>query len=159
MQGPSSLEVTVIHKPVVTVVKEKIVTEEILDNDKLNEVVFSKSNRDTDREKDASSASSSQELRGALTEAEPLSDVNSAPPYPRIARQKGWEGIVRLEVFVDKDGIPESVDVQKSSGYSVLDKAALQAVKKWKFSPAKSGSMRFSSKIAIPIQFTLVKER
>ncbi|MCK5082800.1 MAG: energy transducer TonB, partial [Candidatus Omnitrophica bacterium] len=81
------------------------------------------------------------------------------PPYPRVARQRGWEGTVRLEVFVSKDGIPGTVGIDKSSGHDVLDRAALQTVREWKFIPARSGSIRFSSRITIPIQFSLIKER
>ena len=159
LQAPSSLEVTVIYQPVVSVIEEEIVSEEIMDSEALEEVVFSDQHRELPPEKNVLSSTASQESRGALTKAGPLAHMNPAPPYPRVARQRGWEGTVRLEVFVSKDGIPETVGIDKSSGHDVLDRAALQTVREWKFIPARSGSIRFSSRITIPIQFSLIKER
>ena len=158
IRAPSSLEITVIHQPVVSVLEEEIVSQEIMDSEALDEVAFSDQVRGSVPEKNIRLAMASRESRGALTKAEPLLAMNPAPPYPRIARQRGWEGIVRLEVFVGKDGVPDPVGIQESSGHGVLDRAALQTVKKWKFSPARSGSIRFSSRITIPIQFTLIKK-
>jgi len=108
---------------------------------------------------DYRSTLASQESTGAVTNAKPLMHTNPAPPYPRIARQRGWQGTVRLNVLVEKDGTPDQVGIQLSSGHHVLDNAALQAVRQWKFSPAQSGQLRFSSKIIIPIQFTLIREQ
>ena len=157
LHAPSSLEVTVLNHPVVLVIEDEIVSEEIMDSKVLDEVVFSNQHRESILEKNIPSSIASQESQGAVTEAEPLLHMNPAPPYPRIARQRGWEGIVRIGVFVGKDGVPESAGIQESSGHNVLDQAALQTVEKWKFSPARSGSIRFSSRITIPIQFTLMK--
>ncbi|MCK5179952.1 MAG: energy transducer TonB [Candidatus Omnitrophica bacterium] len=159
LQAPSSLEVTVIHYPVVSVIEEEIVSEEIMDSEAFEEVVFSDQRRELPPEKNVPSSTASQESRGALTKAGPLAHMNPAPPYPRVARQRGWEGTVRLEVFVSKDGIPGTVGIDKSSGHDVLDRAALQTVREWKFIPARSGSIRFSSRITIPVQFSLIKER
>lgn len=158
IEGPSSLEVTVISHPVVSVVEDEIVSEEILDSEVLDDVVFIDELQEPGKELSGPSLLASQESQGAVTKAEPLLNVNPAPPYPRIARQRGWEGMVRLEVFVGKDGNPGLVDIQESSGHNVLDRAAMKTVEQWKFSPAKSGTIRFPSRIVIPIQFTLIKE-
>jgi TonB family protein len=157
IQAPSSLEITVVDHPVVWGFLEEIVSQEIIESESLDEMFFSDQPRESAPEKNIPPAVASRESRGGLTKAQPLSHMNPAPPYPRVARKRGWEGIVRLEVFVGKDGIPGSVGIQESSGHGVLDRAALQTVKKWKFSPARSGDMRFSSRITIPIQFALIK--
>ena len=85
----------------------------------------------------------------------------SQPNGPLYGIEHSNDGLITFPggvPIVDKDGVPGVVDIQKSSGHGVLDKAALKTVKKWKFSPAQSGSMRFSSRITIPIQFALIKE-
>lgn len=158
IRAPSSLEITVVTHPVVSVIEEEIVSQEIIASEPLDKMVLGDQSRESVPEKNTPPAIASQESRGGLTKAQPLSNMNLAPPYPRVARQRGWEGIVRLEVFVGKDGVPGSVGIQESSGYGVLDRAASQTVEKWKFSPARSGVMRFSSRITIPIQFTLIKD-
>lgn len=83
---------------------------------------------------------------------------NPAPLYPQLARESGWEGVVLLSVFVQSDGKPGQVNVEKSSGYQILDDAALKAVRKWQFKPAGIGNVSFSTWVRIPIRFTLVEE-
>lgn len=81
---------------------------------------------------------------------------NPAPVYPELAREKGWEGLVMLHVFVRSDGKPEEVNIERSSGKQILDNAAVKAVKQWRFKPAGIGNMSFSTWVQIPVRFTLV---
>ena len=55
---------------------------------------------------------------------------NTPPEYPEMARRRGYEGEVLLSVLVSVDGMVASVKVKESSGYSVLDRAAMQTVLK-----------------------------
>ena len=80
------------------------------------------------------------------------------PVYPRIARESGWEGTVLVRVAVQPDGRPDTIQVRKSSGYSILDNAAIEAVKKWRFLPAKDGNIPIRSVVDIPINFDLRKQ-
>ncbi|MGZ8237384.1 MAG: energy transducer TonB [Methylobacter sp.] len=80
---------------------------------------------------------------------------NPKPKYPGIATSRGWEGTVRLLVKVSAAGDSEEVTVQRSSGYDVLDEAAVEAVEKWKFIPAKRGETPVSSSVVVPINFVL----
>lgn len=80
---------------------------------------------------------------------------NPKPKYPGIATSRGWEGTVRLLVRVSIEGYSEEVTVQRSSGYDVLDEAAIEAVEKWKFIPAKRGDTPVSSSVIVPINFIL----
>ncbi|HEY8097546.1 MAG TPA: energy transducer TonB [Methylobacter sp.] len=80
---------------------------------------------------------------------------NPKPKYPSIATSRGWEGTVRLLVRVSIEGDCEEVTVQRSSGYDVLDEAAIEAVEKWKFIPAKRGDTPVSSSVVVPINFVL----
>lgn len=80
---------------------------------------------------------------------------NPAPSYPSISRRVGEEGRVMLRVLVSKNGDAEQVDIEASSGFSRLDQAALEAVKKWRFIPAKRNNQPISAYVIVPIQFTL----
>lgn len=80
---------------------------------------------------------------------------NPKPKYPGVATNRGWEGTVRLLVKVSVDGDSEEVTVQRSSGYDVLDEAAIEAVEKWKFIPAKRGDTPIASSVIVPINFVL----
>jgi protein TonB len=80
---------------------------------------------------------------------------NPKPKYPSIATSRGWEGTVRLLVKVSAEGDSEEVTVQHSSGHDVLDEAAIEAVERWKFIPAKRGETPVSSTVVVPINFIL----
>ncbi|KZN44100.1 energy transducer TonB [Pseudoalteromonas luteoviolacea] len=58
------------------------------------------------------------------------------PVYPVQAARKGQEGWVELSYVVNENGEVESVLVENSSGIRSFEKAALNAVKQWKFDPA-----------------------
>lgn len=83
----------------------------------------------------------------------------SSPDYPKIARAKGWEGTVILKALVEKDGTCTNAVVEKSSGFKALDESAVQAVKQWKFSPARMGNTPYASLARIPVQFVLTGEK
>ncbi|BBB92131.1 MAG TPA: energy transducer TonB [Methylomusa anaerophila] len=59
------------------------------------------------------------------------------PVYPKSARQAGIEGTVVVKVQILENGRPGSVAVARSSGYEMLDDAAIAAVREWRFVPAK----------------------
>lgn len=80
---------------------------------------------------------------------------NPKPKYPGIATSRGWEGTVYLLVKVSVEGLSEEVTIQRSSGYYSLDEAAIEAVEKWKFLPAKRGDTPVSSSVIVPINFIL----
>ena len=92
---------------------------------------------------------------GARVEAKPDYLQNPAPPYPWQARQKGWEGTVILIVEVDKTGYPVKIEMESGSGHEILDKTALETVRKWKFQPARLGGLPVESTARVPIRFEL----
>jgi protein TonB len=73
---------------------------------------------------------------------------NPRPQYPSMARRLGQEGTVILEVTVSVDGLAKSVRIQESSGHELLDQAALNAISKWKFVPAKRGESPIEQKLS-----------
>lgn len=82
-------------------------------------------------------------------------EQTSPPVYPQAARRKGYEGLVLISVEILEDGSPGRLLVKKSSGYEILDQAALQAIRKWKFVPAVQNHVRIRSWAVVPIRFVL----
>jgi protein TonB len=80
---------------------------------------------------------------------------NLAPHYPVAARRAGEQGTVTLRVLVSLDGLASRVAVEKSSGSPHLDAAALEAVKAWRFTPARRGVDAVESWMLVPIVFRL----
>ncbi|MDH0630749.1 energy transducer TonB [Pseudomonas mosselii] len=80
---------------------------------------------------------------------------NPAPEYPQMAQRRGWEGTVLLRVEVLPSGKPGQIQIQKSSGRDALDAAALAAVKRWSFVPAKQGDLAQVGWVSVPIDFKL----
>jgi protein TonB len=62
---------------------------------------------------------------------------NPPPIYPAIALQNGWSGSVLLKLVIDEKGAVTSVAVERSSGYAVLDAAAVNAVRRWRGEPKR----------------------
>ncbi|MDI1308670.1 MAG: energy transducer TonB [Methylotenera sp.] len=80
---------------------------------------------------------------------------NPAPDYPKMARRLGQEGRVLLKVLVAENGIAETVALATSSGFDKLDEAAIEAVKKWSFIPAKRSDQPISAYVLVPVKFSL----
>jgi len=80
---------------------------------------------------------------------------NPIPRYPRRARQQGIEGRVVLRVRVDAAGRPSVISVLKSSGHAILDNAAAETFRDWRFKPALKSGIAVAAAIDIPISFRL----
>jgi periplasmic protein TonB len=80
---------------------------------------------------------------------------NPFPVYPSIARKMGHEGIVLLAAEILSDGRVGHLVVKKSSGFPTLDQSALDAVRRWKFIPAKWMGKAVSAWVDVPVKFRL----
>jgi protein TonB len=80
---------------------------------------------------------------------------NRAPRYPTIARRRGYEGRVIIQVTVLPNGGVGRATVKRGSGYRVLDKAALKAVQRWRFQPAERNGRPTRATLDVPIVFQL----
>ncbi len=81
-------------------------------------------------------------------EPKPLVGKNPPPDYPKFAIRNRLEGTTLLEVKVDDEGIVGDIRILHSSGYKILDEAAVRAVKHWRFDSGPGTA-------EIPIVFTL----
>jgi protein TonB len=84
----------------------------------------------------------------------PPRDARVLPRYPREAMRRGDEGTVRLAVTLDRSGFPRKVEVAGSSRSRALDRAAVDAVKQWRFAPARPDEPDQRS-LEVPVEFTL----
>jgi protein TonB len=90
-----------------------------------------------------------------IREAIPLYRENPPPRYPRIARRKGYEGTVVLEVLVNAEGKVADCRIIRSCGHSVLDKAATKSIRNWLFEPGMRGEKKVEMWVKVPIKFQL----
>jgi TonB family protein len=93
----------------------------------------------------------------AATSSGPQYKRNDKPTYPRIAREREHEGKVVLKVNVLANGKVGEVILQESSGYKVLDRSAIGAVKRWQFHPAKKSGSPTDHWTIITVEFRLVE--
>ncbi len=82
--------------------------------------------------------------------------VYSRFKYPVLARRKGWQGIVKLEVRIESDGRISRLRVEQTSGYPVLDRAALQALRLASVPDAEQWMKGQAIDIIIPVEYRLV---
>ena len=87
--------------------------------------------------------------------ARPLYRQNPPPQYPMKARRRHLEGTVILEVMVNAEGRVEDLEIKESSGYRILDKAALSSVRNWMFEPGRRNGLRVAMTVQIPVRFKL----
>lgn len=117
----------------------------------------------------ASAPRVASEPQPALPVAEPEQEVvnqaprfrepPAAPAYPVQAQRRNQQGQVLVEVRLDAEGEQRQVRLLKSSGFSSLDRAALEAVADWKFQPERQAGRPTPSRVQIPIDFALNTRR
>jgi protein TonB len=80
---------------------------------------------------------------------------NPAPDYPALAQDRGMQGRVILKVHVLASGKADNVTVDKSTGFKILDDAAIKAVLQWTFDPARRGQTPIDGWVTVPLNFKL----
>lgn len=103
----------------------------------------------------SSTATDNASTRGPATSAKPRYRSNPTPDYPAEARRQRQEGVVTISVEVSSEGSAVSVSLRRSSGVPALDQAALAAVRRWTFEPARAGGIAVASRVDVPVRFSL----
>ncbi|MEZ8734760.1 MULTISPECIES: TonB family protein [unclassified Vibrio] len=108
------------------------------------------------------SANQPQEVNQGVSNQEPVlvtkpsfSARPTPPNYPRQARRRGVEGVVTYEIWLDAEGKQIKQALVNSSGALMLDNAALDAIKQWKFSPHTVNGRAIAHRVQIPVRFRL----
>ena len=80
--------------------------------------------------------------------------VSRPPPsYPREALRRGIGGTVRVKATIAPDGSVARMEVAESSGDRYLDRAAMEAVRRWRFAPAMRNGQPIAATVMIPVDF------
>lgn len=85
----------------------------------------------------------------------PIDGQSPPPTYPPAALRKGETGTVMVRIQVDAQGNPGGVALIQRSGSRDLDRAAMEAVRKWKFQPAIDDGQPVAGTVDIPVEFNL----
>lgn len=87
--------------------------------------------------------------------ARPLGGYQVKPRYPESARRMGAQGATLLRVRVLENGSVGQILVEQSAGHPDLDRSAAEAVKRWRFEPARRGSEPVAVWVLLPVRFQL----
>ena len=79
------------------------------------------------------------------------------PAYPESARRARIQGVTLLRFLVLATGRVGSVTVAETAGHGDLDRAAMDAVKQWRFEPARRGSEPVDVWVTLPVRFELAR--
>ncbi len=102
----------------------------------------------------AASAAATPASTGPVERPRPLADSSPAPQYPPAALRRGERGTVVVRVDVDANGMPGGVTLVQRSGSRALDRAAMEAVRRWRFQPATRDGQPVEGSLEIPFDFT-----
>ena len=92
---------------------------------------------------------------GVTQFARPQGGYQVRPSYPAAPRRLGIQGTTLLRVHVLADGRIGEVLVEKSGGHPDLDQAATEAVRAWRFDPARRGTEPVAMWVLLPVEFRL----
>ena len=85
----------------------------------------------------------------------PMALAEIRPYYPYSARTRGEEGKVTVHLRVTSGGSVDSVEIGRSSGFSVLDQSALAAARKARFKPAEHNGLPIAADMDLQFDFRL----
>lgn len=153
----ASTPITQAAKPKYDTVKQKPV--ETIPDKSLSDTVLTETQKDTEIIPDTSTNLEQPEppLQPPKFAADYLS--NPAPVYPLAARRRNIEGHVLLRAEIQPDGSCSQVEIKVPSHHELLNQAALEAVKKWRFIPASQDGRNVAAWVEIPINFKLENQR
>lgn len=91
----------------------------------------------------------------AQSNTEPPVPVRTVDPkFPKDLREQGVSGIVMVTCDIDHQGNVQETSVEKST-HQAFEQPALEAVKKWKFRPARKDGEPVAIRVTIPIRFVI----
>ena len=93
---------------------------------------------------------------GFETPDQDVASLSMTPPeYPKDEAWRGISGDVVLVITVDAKGMPEQLEIEKSSGLAGLDRTALKAARDWRFVPARLKGRAIRARVRVPIKFEI----
>ena len=104
----------------------------------------------------ASSTTISREQQQQHLRASVMAFITGQLNYPAIARRKGWQGVVKLQLLIESDGHISDLHIQQTSGYALLDKAALSSLQLAHVPDAAQWLDGKAVSIVVPVEYRLV---
>lgn len=104
----------------------------------------------------ASSTTISREQQQQHLRASVMAFITGQLNYPAIARHKGWQGVVKLQLLIESDGHISDLHIQQTSGYALLDKAALSSLQLAHVPDAAQWLDGKAVSIVVPVEYRLV---
>lgn len=92
-----------------------------------------------------------RQLRASILEL-----VATELKYPAMARRKGWQGTVQLELHIEPDGRISRLRINRTSGYPVLDNAATQALQLARLPQAGQWLKGQAIDLVVPVEYRLL---
>jgi TonB family protein len=132
---------------------KKVIPEKTVDIPKTYDLPEQTQRQSVSKETDTEGETLSE--KQIIREARPLYRSNPPPKYPAVARRRGFQGNVVLEVLVGPVGNVIELHVLSSSGYPILDRAAKSSVINWIFEPGMRGQQKVEMWVRVPIRFEL----
>lgn len=167
---------TIVQTPVRTVIKKVFVEKEIHINkellqpkkqpvtkndDKQTKIASSvvevpiETKRSQSQEKLVKNNSVTRQVDDTIVQKARFKSLPPPPIYPRRARLRGQEGTALIHAKLNITGEVIKTRLVRSSGFSLLDKAAIKAVYHWDFMPGATEIGRVQVWVEIPVQFIL----
>lgn len=168
--APPLKEDPVVSKPVRRAIARKLITvqtprhfvQPIVDPNRSVQAVpdLTREALDTELEAIASTPEPPRTVRGALVPSADLDQAPEliervAPAYPALARRMRQEGVVTLSVLIKSDGSVGEILNPAGRKSSILDRAAIDAVREWKYRPATKDGVEVQTWISVRITFAL----
>ena len=104
----------------------------------------------------AASTTISREQQKQHLRASVMAFITGQLNYPAIARRKGWQGVVKLELLIESDGRISDLQIEQTSGYALLDKAALSSLQLAHVPDAVQWLDGKAVSIVVPVEYRLV---
>ena len=104
----------------------------------------------------ASSTTISREQQKQHLRASVMAFITRQLNYPAIARRKGWQGVVKLQLLIESDGHISDLHIEQTSGYALLDKAALSSLQLAHVPDAAQWLDGKAVSIVVPVEYRLV---
>jgi len=104
----------------------------------------------------ASSTTISREQQKQHLRASVMTFITGQLNYPAIARRKGWQGVVKLQLLIESDGHISDLHIEQTSGYALLDKAALSSLQLAHVPDAAQWLDGKAVSIVVPVEYRLV---
>ena len=104
----------------------------------------------------AASTTISREQQKQHLRASVMAFITGQLNYPAIARRKGWQGVVKLELLIESDGHISDLHIEQTSGYALLDKAALSSLQLAHVPDAAQWLDGKAVSIIVPVEYRLV---